>query len=441
MTYPLTDSKPQNYILSITIIGALFFIFGFVTWLNGILIPYLQISCELNNFQAVFVAFSFYISYTLMALPSSKILKKTGFKSGIMMGLLIMAIGTSIFIPAAISRTYIFFLSGLFVMGTGLALLQTAVNPYITILGRRETAAVRLSIMGICNNLAGAIGPLILAYYILDDGDAFVNSLKTMDNAARFIALNGLARRVIGPYIVMTLVLIILGVLIKYSPLPEADKEPEEDSGVTDTSKTSIFQFPYLILGMIALFFYVGIEVIAGNTIFSYGIALGVAIESAKVYTTMVMVTMLIGYVLGIILIPKFVSYHTVLKASAILGITFALLAIAIPAHLGFTLPWLNIYLPYTIMFIALLGLSNSLIWPAIWPLAIHNLGKFIKTGSALMIMAIAGGAVLPLAWGWISDNWSAKNAYWIVIPSYLIILFYAIYGYKIKTWKKADYQ
>ncbi|MFN8254462.1 MAG: sugar MFS transporter [Bacteroidales bacterium] len=438
MTSKFTISKTKNYILSISIIGALFFIFGFVTWLNGILIPYLQISCELNNFQAVFVAFSFYISYTIMALPSSKILNKTGFKTGIMMGLLIMAVGTAIFIPAAISRTYVFFLSGLFVMGTGLALLQTAVNPYITILGRRETAAVRFSIMGICNNLAGAIGPLILAYYILDDGDAFVKSLKTMDDASRVMALDGLARRVIGPYIIMTLILFVLGVMVKYSPLPDVDKEPEEDAGIADASKTNIFQFPYLILGMIALFFYVGIEVIAGNTIFSYGIALGVAIESAKAYTTMVMVTMLIGYILGIILIPKFVNYLTVLKASAILGIIFTLLAIVIPAKYGFTLPWLDIYLPLTVMFIALLGLSNSLIWPAIWPLAIHNLGKFIKTGSALMIMAIAGGAVLPLVWGWISDNWSAKNAYWIVVPSYLIILSYAFYGYKIKTWKRS---
>lgn len=435
----LTNSKPAEYVLSITIIGTLFFIFGFVTWLNGILIPYLQIACELTNFQAVFVAFSFYISYTLMALPSSKILEKTGFKSGIMMGLFIMAIGTAIFIPAAISRTYAFFLTGLFVMGTGLALLQTAVNPYITILGKRETAAVRFSIMGICNNLAGAIGPLILAYYILDDGDAFVNALKTMDETGRTVALDGLARRVIGPYILMTLVLVVLGIMVKYSPLPDVDKEPEEDAGVADASKKNIFQFPYLILGAIALFFYVGIEVIAGNTIFSYGIALGVPIESAKVYTTLVMVTMLVGYILGIILIPKFVSYHTVLKGSALLGIAFTLLAIFIPSNLGFQLPWLNIDMPYTILFIALLGLSNSLIWPAIWPLAIHNLGKFIKTGSALMIMAIAGGAVLPLVWGWMSDVWSAKYAYWIVVPSYLIIFWYAVYGYKVKTWRK-DY-
>ncbi|MBM3444894.1 MAG: sugar MFS transporter [Bacteroidetes bacterium] len=432
----MNQSNQQKMMLSLTLMGALFFIFGFVTWLNGILIPYLQIACDLTNFQAVFVTFSFYISYTLMAVPSSKILEKTGFKSGIMIGLLIMAVGTLMFIPAAVYRTFSIFLAGLFVMGTGLALMQTAVNPYITILGRRETAAVRLSIMGICNNFAGAIGPLILAYYILNDGDAIVSSLKTMDEASELNVLNELSRRVIGPYIVMTAVLVVVGILVKMSPLPELDKEPEEESGVTDATKTNIFQFPHLILGVITLFFYVGVEVIAGNTIFSYGISLGIAIESAQAYTTMVMFTMLAGYVLGILAIPRLVTYHTVLKISAITGILFTLAAIAVPSSWSFILPWVDIEMPITILFVALLGLSNSLIWPAIWPLAIHNLGKFIKTGSALMIMAIAGGAVLPLLWGWISDSWSAREAYWIVVPAYLIILFYALYGYKVKTWK-----
>jgi len=432
----MNQSNQQKMMLSLTLMGALFFIFGFVTWLNGILIPYLQIACDLTNFQAVFVTFSFYISYTLMAVPSSKILEKTGFKSGIMIGLLIMAVGTLMFIPAAVYRTFSIFLAGLFVMGTGLALMQTAVNPYITILGRRETAAVRLSIMGICNNFAGAIGPLILAYYILNDGDAIVSSLKTMDEASELNVLNELSRRVIGPYIVMTAVLVVVGILVKMSPLPELDKEPEEESGVTDATKTNIFQFPHLILGVITLFFYVGVEVIAGNTIFSYGISLGIAIESAQAYTTMVMFTMLAGYVLGILAIPRLVNYQTVLKISAITGILFTLAAIAVPSSWSFILPWVDIEMPITILFVALLGLSNSLIWPAIWPLAIHNLGKFIKTGSALMIMAIAGGAVLPLLWGWISDSWSAREAYWIVVPAYLIILFYALYGYKVKTWK-----
>jgi FHS family L-fucose permease-like MFS transporter len=430
------SSPKSGYLLSISIIGALFFIFGFVTWLNGILIPYLQISCQLSNFQAVFVAFAFYISYALMALPSSWILKKIGFKSGIMLGLIIMALGTLIFVPAALLRTFSIFLAGLFVMGLGLAILQTAVNPYITILGRRETAAVRFSIMGICNNLAGAIGPLILAYYILNDGDSFVTSLKSMDAAAQTIALDSLARRVIGPYVVMTIVLLALGILIKYSPLPEVDEEKEDEEAQKTETRSNIFQYPHLILGVVALFFYVGAEVIAGNTIVGYGLSLGVPVDSAKSYTTMVMITMMIGYVLGILLIPKVVSYHTVLTFSALLGVVFTITATMLPVTLMISLPLVDIQLPYTILFVALLGLANSLMWPAIWPLAIHNLGSFLKLGSAMMIMAIAGGAILPLLWGYLSDTWSPQQAYWVLIPSYLIIFYYSKYGYKVSYWK-----
>ncbi|MBI9033878.1 MAG: MFS transporter, partial [Bacteroidales bacterium] len=257
----------KAYILSITIIGVLFFIFGFVTWLNGILIPYLQIACELTNFQALFVAFAFYISYTVMALPASMILKKTGFKRGMMVGLLVMAVGSALFIPAAQTRIYAIFLVGLFIMGTGLAILQTASNPYITIIGPRETAARRISIMGICNKVAGAVAPLILAYYVLADGDTFVESLKTMDQAAKMIALDGLAARVIAPYVVITVVLVLLGLMVRFSPLPEIEDEPEEEKNGNGSEKSNIFQFPHLILGVLALMLYVGVEVIAGDTI------------------------------------------------------------------------------------------------------------------------------------------------------------------------------
>ena len=432
------NQQPQSIVIPIILIGALFFIFGFVTWLNGILMPYLQIACELTSFQAAFVLFSFYISYVVMALPSSKILEKTGLKNGIMVGLFVMAIGTAIFIPAAMYRTFAIFLVGLFIMGTGLALLQTAVNPYITILGPRETAAVRFSIMGICNNLAGAIGPLVLAYYILNDGDAFIAGLKQLTEPEKINALNELASRVIGPYIIMTIVLILLAVLVKFSPLPDIDQEEEEVQEVVGDTRTSILQYPHLILGVVALFFYVGVEVIAGNTIVGYGLSLGVPIESAKSYTTMVMVTMLVGYVLGIILIPKILSYRKVLISSTILGLSFTILALILPGSLSIMLPVLNIQLPFTVACIAMLGLANSMIWPSIWPLAIHNLGKFIQKGSALMIMAIAGGAILPVVWGQMSDMWSARWAFLICIPAYLIIFLYAWHGYKINYWKKA---
>jgi glucose/galactose transporter len=411
----------KNYILSISIIGLLFFIFGFVTWLNGILIPYLKIACELTNFQALFVAFAFYISYTIMALPSSWVLKKTGFKNGMMVGLVVMALGTLTFIPAAQTRIYGLFLLGLFIQGTGLAVLQTASNPYITIIGPRESAARRISIMGICNKVAGALAPLILAYFILSDGDEFVEHLKTLDETAKILALDGLAARVILPYVVMSVILILLGLMIRFSPLPEIESEQEEEDE-TVSSKSNIFQFPQLILGVLALFFYVGVEVIAGDTIIRYGISLGIQISTAKVFTSLTLGSMVVGYILGIILIPRMISQQKALQISAILGIVFSLGAL-------FTEPVVSV------TFVALLGLANALVWPAIWPLAIHDLGKFIKTGSALLIMAIAGGAIMPLVWGKLADLYSTQMAYWVMIPCYLFIFMYAYKWHKKRTW------
>jgi glucose/galactose transporter len=438
--------RQTSYALSIAIIGLFFFIFGFVTWLNGILIPYLKIACELSNFQALFVAFAFYISYTVMALPSSWILKKTGFLNGMMTGLWVMAAGTLLFVPAALTRTFGLFLLGLFVLGTGLAILQTASNPYITIIGPRETAARRISIMGICNKLAGAMAPLILAYFILHDGDAFVKNLEGMDSLTRSIALDGLAERVIGPYLVMTAVLFLLGLFIRKAPLPAIETEEGEDKAETSaTAAMSIFRFPHLILGVITLFFYVGVEVIAGDTIIRYGLSLGMPMESAKTYTSLVLIAMVAGYILGILAIPRIMSQRSALAWSGITGIIFTLFIVFLPSADRFSIPFVDlmtltpvrIELPFTVFFVGLLGLANALVWPAVWPLAIHDLGSHIKTGSALLIMGIAGGAILPLVWGYLSDVTSPQSAYWIAIPCYLFILFYALKGYNIRHWSK----
>ncbi|MBN2636747.1 MAG: sugar MFS transporter [Prolixibacteraceae bacterium] len=418
-----TRSKKSNF-FPMVIISTLFFIFGFVTWLNGILIPYLKIACQLSDFQALFVAFAFYISYTIMALPSSWILKRTGLKNGMMVGLWVMAAGTLLFIPAALTRIYAIFLLGLFVMGTGLAILQTASNPYVTIMGPQESAARRISILGIANKAAGAAAPLILAYYILNDGDAFVAKLATMNISDQTIALNELARRVINSYVIMTIILFLLGIIVRLSGLPELEMEAEEDiDKKTSETKKSIFDYPHLILGVIALFFYVGVEVIAGDTIIRYGLSIGIEMNTAKAFTSYTMVTMVAGYILGILLIPKIISQQFALQVSAGIGIIFAIGAIFTS---GIT----------SVIFVALFGLSNAIVWPAIWPLALHNLGRFIKTGSALLIMAISGGAILPLIWGKLSDAFGAQNAYWLVVPCYTIILFYALKGYKIRSWK-----
>ena len=283
------DISKKDYVFAITIIGLFFFIFGFVTWLNGVLIPFLRTACELTDFQAYFVTAAFYISYFVMALPSSLILKKTGFKMGMSVGLWVMAVGAVVFIPAAISRTYGLFLTGLFVQGTGLALLQTAVNPYVTIIGPRESAAKRISIMGIANKFAGVVAPIILASVLLKDSNVIEEKLATsLDAGARAVLLDEMARGVIVPYIIMAIVLVLLGLLIMFVHLPDVDTDAEdEEIGVANVKKTSIWQFPHLLLGVLALFFYVGVEVIAGDSIIRYGQSLGVSMDSAKYFTSL----------------------------------------------------------------------------------------------------------------------------------------------------------
>ncbi|MGM1054725.1 MAG: sugar MFS transporter [Bacteroidota bacterium] len=414
-------ASPGTTNRSIIIIGALFFIFGFVTWLNSVLIPYLKIACELNNFQSYFVVTAFYISYLVMALPSAWILKVTGFKKGMSLGLLVMAVGALIFIPAAYTRTYQLFLLGLFVQGTGLAILQTAANPYITILGPIESAAKRISIMGICNKVAGALAPIVLGAIALKNVDALVEELKTMNLAEKASALNLLSERVVAPYLIMMGVLILLAIFIYFSSLPEIDTDKEDETlAKTNINKKSIFQFPHLLLGALAMFLYVGVEVMAGDTVISYGASQGIPFTTAKFFTTYTLIAMIVGYIIGIYAIPRFISQEKALKVSAILGIVLGLGAI-------FTDGFISVFL------ISLLGLANALVFPAIWPLAIDGLGRFTKVGASFLIMALAGGAIIPLLYGALADSLNPQTAYWILIPCYLFILYYASYGYKIR--------
>lgn len=414
----------REQFLPIAIIGVLFFLFGFVTWLNGTLIPYLKIACELNNFQSYFVAFAFYIAYFVMALPSAWVLKRTGFKNGMMLGLFVMAVGALLFIPAANAREYPIFLTGLFIIGTGLSILQTAANPYITIIGPIESAARRISIMGVCSKVAGALAPLILGAVVLSDADAFMVSIEGVDEATRAERLNELASRVITPYSIMAGALVLLGVFVKFSPLPEIQAEGESFQEDRRNDGRTIFSFPALMLGVVALFLYVGAEVIAGDTIGNYGQTQGLPLSEAKHLTSYTMIAMVIGYVIGIATIPWLISQSKALMLSAILGMILTAAAIILDGYAS-------------VLCIALLGMANALVWPAIWPLAIEGLGRHTRTGSALLIMAIAGGALLPLVYGKLSDMSSIgpQQAYWILVPCYLFILWYSVKGARIKSW------
>jgi FHS family L-fucose permease-like MFS transporter len=412
----------RNYIMPMLIIGALFFIFGFVTWINGTLIPYLRVACELKtDVESYLVATAFFIAYTVMAIPSSMVLGKIGYKKGMSLGLFVMAIGAVMFIPAAGARSYPLFLLGLFIIGTGLAILQTASNPYVSIIGPMESAAKRISIMGICNKVGGILATLIFGYITLKDSDQLTEQLKTMDDATKNITLNELASRVVTPYTIIAGILVILAIAVLFSGLPDIKDEEEVDSTAVDhtTGKTSVFQFPHLLLGVLALFFYVGVEVMAGDTIISYGRSLGIEMANAKYFTTGTLICMLIGYVIGVIAIPKYISQEKALRICAILGVLFTILAVVTTQYVS-------------VACIAALGLANSLMWPAIFPLAINKLGRFTKTGSALLVMAIAGGAILPLVYGWLSTAiHSSQMAYLLMVPGYLFILYFAVKGHK----------
>lgn len=425
MPTALAPSIPTstNKSSAIFIIGALFFVFGFVTWLNGTLIPFLKLACQLeNDVQAFFVTTAFYMAYFFLALPSSRILKVTGFKNGMALGLLVMAIGSLIFIPAANARNFALFLTGLFVQGMGLALLQTASNPYISIIGPIESAAKRISIMGICNKVAGMISPLILSAVILTNATELETKiLGTTDPVLKSQLLDELAAKIITPYIVIAIVLTIVAYLIKRSPLPEIDTDAEDVTASPSVNKTSAFAFPHLMLGVLCIFLYVGAEVMAGDAIGMYGKEMGMSLDETKYFTTYTLTGMLIGYIIGVITIPRYMSQQTGLKFSAISGIIFTLCVFF--TH-GYT----------AIIFIALLGLSNALMWPAIFPLAISGLGRFTKTGSALLVMGIVGGAILPLLYGYLKDEVHLSNSlsfFVCVFPCYLYILYYSIAGYK----------
>jgi MFS transporter, FHS family, L-fucose permease len=405
------------------IIGALFFIFGFITWVNSVLIPYLKIACEISVVESYLVAFAFYIAFTIMAVPASLVLKRTGYKKGMAIGLSIMAVGAIIFVPAANTRNFNVFLSGLFIIGTGLALLQTAANPYASVLGPIESAATRISIMGICNKTAGFLSIWIFGKIALENSDELVARLKTLPALEKAAELDQLASRVINPYIIISCVLLILAVAILFSSLPEI-KEEVEDKPVADnfqkSTKTSVFQFPHLLLGVLALFLYVGVEVIAMETVINYGQSLGIEIKTAIDFPLITLTCMTIGYVIGVFTIPKYISQAMALRASAILGVIFTIAAVV---STGYT----------SVTFIILLGLANSLMWPAIFPMAIDGLGQYTKTGAAFLIMGISGGAILPQIYGALSkpEILGSTHAYFVLIPCYLFILYYAVKGHK----------
>ena len=416
-------AQKNSYLIPMLVMALIFFMMGYITWTNGPLIPYLKIVCNLEtDVQAFFVTSAFYFSYFFMPLPSAAVLQKLGFKNGMIAGLVVVALGSLLFIPAANTKMYGLFLTALFMQGSGLALLQTAVNPYISILGPIESAAQRISIVGLANKAAGIVAPLLVGGIILKGAGDLEKSLVTItDKGERDVILSEMASRIQTPYVALAIVLVLVAVIIYFSALPEI--QAAEEDGVSKTEKKSIFSFPNLILGAFAIVCYVGAEVIAGDGIGQYGRNIGISLDEAKHFTSYTMAAMLVGYIVGVIAIPRFIKQEEALKYSAVIGIVFCLIVIFTS---GYT----------SILFIALLGLANALMWPSIFPLAIKGLGSFTKVGSAMLIMGIGpGGGLLPLIYASLGGEVNPQRGFWVVIACYVFILYYSIIGHKKKSW------
>ena len=417
-------SKKSTY-AAIAIVGMMFFIFGFVSWINAILIPYFRIACELTNFQSYLVTFAFYIAYLVMSVPASYVLKRFGFKKGIMYGFFCMATGALLFVPAAFMRTYFIFLMGLFAIGTGLTILQAAANPYITIIGPIESAAKRISIMGICNKFAGIIAPLLFAFLVIRPEDKqIMESIEQglLSGEALQEALNEMIRGVIVPYVVLAILLFLFGILFYKSPIQDINPDKDNRTTGSQNDRKSIWSYPYLILGVAALFAHLGSQQISVSTIIGYAQGMGMSLDAAQIFPSCTLGCILLGYLGGVILIPRYISQQQSLVICTIAGLVLSTLVLILPPRAS-------------IWSLVLLGVPNSLIYAGIWPLAIRGLGRFTSLGSSLLVMALCGNAVLSLLYGLISDHMSLQASYWLLIPCFVYMIFYAIYGYKIEKW------
>lgn len=412
-----TAAPAKSNTSAIAIIGALFFIFGFVTWLNGPLIGFVQLAFELSVVKAFLVTFVFYLSYFVFALPASAILDRTGMKKGMALGLMVMAVGAAAFGEFCVRRWYPGALGGLFVIGAGLAVLQTASNPYISILGPIESGARRIAIMGICNKAAGILAPIVLGALVLHGMDNLSEQVAAADAAGKAALLDAFAARVHVPYLIMAGVLAVLGVAILYSPLPDLRSEQGE---AADAGNDSLFNHPHVWLGALAIFACVGTEVMAGDAIGTYGHGFGLPPDQTKFLTSATLTMMLAGYIVGFLTIPKLVSQQAFLKWSAVLGV---LLTIGAYLTKGYA----------SVAFVAALGFANAMMWPAIFPLAIHGLGKLIERGSALLIMGIAGGAIVPQLFALLKESMDFQLVFMLLmVPCYLYILYFAVRGHRV---------
>lgn len=421
----MKTTNKSGYAFSLAMLCLLFFVFGLVSWVNSILVPYFKVACDLQSeVQGYLAQFAFYIAYLVMTIPASALLGRTGYKRGALIGLWVLAAGAFLFVPAALTRTYNLFLVALFTMGTALAILQTVANPFVTIIGPIESAAKRISLVGICNKLAGILAPIIFSALVIRPSDKVTMSLiqnGELVGDAKDAALDELIRGVIPPYVVLGVLLFVFGIVFYKSRIQ--DINPSDNANTDAQGRRSVLSYPYLVLGVLALFCHLGAQALSVNTIVGFADSLGFG--STYIFPSLTLACTLLGYVLGVILIPKYISQQNMLKVVSVVGLILSVLVVVLPADIA-------------IWCLVVLGIPNSVIYAGIWPLAIHDLGKWTNLGSAILVMALCGSAILPLVYASCVDvSGSLQASYWLLIPCFVYMIFYALWGHKINTWKK----
>ena len=432
------ENKKSNsqFYTAMIILASLFGIMGLLSWVNAMLIPYFKLACELTHTQSYFVTLAFYFAYFFISFPASLMLDKIGYKKGIAVGLCSMSLGALTFVPAALLCEYYLFLAGLFIIGTGLAVLQTAANPYVTNIGPIDTATRRISIMGLANKAMGIIAPLLFAVIILkpEDKELFAQlNANAIVGAERTQVLSELILRVIPPYTALAGFLFVFTIVVLYSKLPELNLKSENGDKAELEGRSSPFAYPYLVLGAFAIFFHVASQIVAIDTVINYAGTMGIDMNDAKIFPMITLGCTFIGYIAGIIVIPRFATQKTMLQLCVSLGMILSCCVLLFTFDTSFLKAGTNA----SIWFICLLGFPNSLIYAGIWPLAIRGLGKWTNRGSSLMVMALCGNALMPLLYGIIADKSDPHTAYIVLIPCFAYLIFYAFFGYKIEHWKK----
>lgn len=422
-----TTKKAGSNLVPFTVVAMLFAVFGFVTFATGGLNGILENTFNLpkGGWQSQMVFFAFFIATLASANASAWVVTKVGYKRGMSVGLFFIALGSFLFIPAAIYKSFFFFLGALFVTGVGNTMTQAAVNPYITILGPIESAARRISFMGIMNKFAGGLAPIILASAI-----TFAPS-ATQDEKLSQIS---------STYIWITLAFVVAAVILLFVKMPEIENTSGSSSKEDEKVEGKLTDYPYLLLGVITLFLYVGIETMVMGQSKAMGEAFNMAEAHTKFYNALASYGLIVGYICGILFIPKYLSQSKALAVCAGSGIILSITGLLIPADITVSFPFINLVgleqtmlvVPVKILIFAAMGFSCSLVWPAVWPLAMDGLGAYTKKAAGWMMLAVVGGAVYPVIWGIFNQNGHPDAAFFLSILSFVAIFYYGMAGYKV---------